>query len=39
MQKRGVLVFTGKACGDVERAVNAHRDERLELAAVWKARP
>ena len=37
-QKRGVLVFTGKACGDIERAVADHRHERLEQAAVWKVR-
>ena len=37
-EKRGVLVFTGRAHGDIERAVDAYRNERLEQAAVWKAR-
>ena len=27
--KRGVLVFSGKATGDIEDAVRAHRDERI----------
>jgi AbrB family looped-hinge helix DNA binding protein len=29
IMKKGVLVFTGKAAGDIEGAVRAHRDERI----------
>ena len=33
----GVLVFTGAAAGDLDRALQRHRDERLHSVA-WPAR-
>ena len=31
--KEGILVFSGKATGDLKRAVRAHREERLSKVA------
>ena len=31
IEKEGVLVFSGKSMGDLERAVEEHREERLNL--------
>ena len=38
-QEDGVLVFVGKATGSIERAVEEHRNGRLEQSSAWKARP
>jgi len=32
IEKEGVLVYSGKAAGDLERALERHRVERLSLA-------
>lgn len=36
--KEGVLVFSGKAAGDIVEAVRNHREERLSGAASWRKR-
>lgn len=37
MREEGVLVFTGEATGDLERAVEDHRRRRLAHVAGWTA--
>jgi AbrB family looped-hinge helix DNA binding protein len=36
MVKEGLLVYSGKATGDLREAVRAHRDERLRKVASGK---
>ncbi len=36
MVKEGVLVYSGKAAGDIKGAVRAHREERMKKIATGK---
>ncbi len=36
MVKEGVLVYSGKAIGDIRGAIRAHREERLEKISAGK---
>jgi AbrB family looped-hinge helix DNA binding protein len=38
-RKEGLLVSCGVAVGDVAKAVEEHRGERVERAAAWKQQP
>ena len=38
-RRDGMLVFTGKATGDLEKSVDAHRRERIKRASNWNKKP